>query len=574
MGKVKKVQGDITKIKKAGNKSLSTIKKSKIIRNQNKIGASVLLPKKTNKFNDSNSSLTKPVKESKTNQLKQGKSKKIKSKPIISIKKPTKVSMIDSSLNGKKAIRNRRNKSSDHEIINVDTSPDKKKTLNKSKELAIKKTTSFKSKTEKFKVKTALIFNQKPSKIENGDEPVLNIQEDTVRSGIKAIFKAIEENKTGKNLFEDDEIPIFLHFSTIKIPKTPARTLRIPLKHTLLKESSDVCLIVEDMRGHRKKEFEKTIEHYENILRENGVTNIKTIMTLYQLKTEYNEFELKRKLVELYDMFLMDGKIGGYVVKKLGKIFMEKRKLPIPVRLDATSLKEHINFALRKTSTNFHSHGDNFSIQIAHSDMTEDEIYENFEEACTNLAKSLPGGWENIRGLNLKAPKIVAIPVYYSLKNPSDIKTPVAKFKRSKTVKTVTGELSTAYDREVKVLPSGEVKFKAGQVKTKTKSRKNKSGDRNGVGTEHEAAESDEEFERLHKQLENASKKVKGPVGQVKGKISKKQSLKLKAKQNRNLKNKGPKKVQRISNSDNVKSIRNNNKGKKHIKKNKLKIHK
>lgn len=418
MGKVKKIPGDVKKIEKVGNKSLSAIKKSKTIRNQKKLGANVSLPKKTsNKFNDSDSSLTKPVKVRKTDQLKQSKVKKTRSTPIVSIKKPVKESTINTSVKAKKAVAKTRNKSSDNEITNIDASPHvrkRTKPLKKSKEIPIKKT-AFKNKTGKFKVKTNLILNQKSANLENGEESVLNIQQNTVRSGIKAIFKAIEEHKNGKNLFEEDEIPIFLHFSTIKIAKTPARTLRIPLKHSLLKESSEICLFVEDMRGHMKKEFEKTIEHYENLLKNNDIANIKTIMTLYQLKTEYSEFELKRKLVELYDMFLMDGKISGYVVKKLGKIFMEKRKLPVPVRLDATSLKEHINFALRKTSTNLHSHGDNFAIQIAHSEMTEDEIYENFEEACTNLAKSIPGGWENIRGLNLKVAKATAIPVYYSL---------------------------------------------------------------------------------------------------------------------------------------------------------------
>lgn len=196
--------------------------------------------------------------------------------------------------------------------------------------------------------------------------------------------------------------------------KTPSRTLRIPLKHSLLKDTSEICLITDDARGFRK-EFEKSIEHYEEFLKEKNVTNIKTIMPFYQLKTEYGEFELKRKLVELYDAFLVDAKVSGYVVKKLGKIFMEKRKLPVPIRLTANNLKENIDFALRKTSTNLHPNSDNFVMQIGHSEMTEEQIYDNFQEVCEHLAKQFPGGWENIRGLNLKTPKSLAIPVYYTM---------------------------------------------------------------------------------------------------------------------------------------------------------------
>lgn len=267
------------------------------------------------------------------------------------------------------------------------------------------------------KVKTALIYHQKSHKIDQiGDSsiPPHNIEENSVRSGIKALFKVIEERKDDKSLFEG-EVPIFLHFSTIKIGRTPSRTLRIPLKHTLLKDTSEVCLITDDKRGHLRKNFEKTIEHYEKLLQEKGVDKIKTIMPFFQLRTEYGEFELKRKLVELYDIFLVDAKISGYTVKKLGKIFMDKRKLPIPVRLDVNNLKDTIDFALRKTSTNLHPHGDNFIVQIGHSEMTEDQIYENFDTACINLSKQMPGGWDNIRAVNLKTPKSLSIPVYYTL---------------------------------------------------------------------------------------------------------------------------------------------------------------
>lgn len=121
-------------------------------------------------------------------------------------------------------------------------------------------------------------------------------------------------------------------------------------------------------------------------------------------------------------------------------------------------------------------------------------------------------------------------------------------------------------------MPSGEVKFKVGQLKKKTKSRTIT----NGVANGSDPAESDEEFERLHKQLGRSKKKVKGVIGQVKGKIAKKLSLKLKSKQNRNLKNKGLKGAQKILSKDRkgVKSIQNMHRGKKNVKKNKLKIHK
>ncbi|GJQ79990.1 hypothetical protein Trydic_g9465 [Trypoxylus dichotomus] len=463
MGKIKKVASNDKKVKKT-NKSLKTVKGTKIVKkDRTKLGAVLSTSKKTlRNVNNVDVNLTKLNKSDKTNLDPQNKLQKIKPRSIVQAIEVNNVTKNDAESRTGKTTAKLHKKPADNEEVDVNMvssnklGKHKKSGLEKVKEDKVKKT--LKSKTQRFKVKTALIFNQKPPKTESSKNTSINIQEGTVKSGIKALFRLIEVAKSDKNLFED-EVPIFLHFCTVKIAKTASRTVRFHLKHSLLKDSSEVCLITDDVPGHPKKEFEKTVDHYENLLREKGVMNIKKIMPLYQLKTEYSEFELKRKLVELYDMFLVDGKVSKYAAKSLGKIFMEKRKLPIPVHMDATNLKEHLKLAMRKTSLNLHPHGDNFVIQIAHSDMTEDQIYENFEETCANLGKLLPGGWENIRGMNLKTPKSMAVPVYYTLKNPSGLPIPVAKPKRSKAYKRVSGELSTAYDRQVEVLPSGEWLF-------------------------------------------------------------------------------------------------------------------
>ena len=51
-----------------------------------------------------------------------------------------------------------------------------------------------------------------------------------------------------------------------------------------------------------------------------------------QVKTEYDQYELKRKLVGSYDYFLVDGKIAGHLSHLLGKEFYKKRKLPTSIR--------------------------------------------------------------------------------------------------------------------------------------------------------------------------------------------------------------------------------------------------
>lgn len=57
---------------------------------------------------------------------------------------------------------------------------------------------------------------------------------------------------------------------------------------------------------------------------------------------------MKKRLMELYDFFLVDGKISGKVTHVLGKIFMNKRKMPVCVKLDSADLKQNFTNALVK----------------------------------------------------------------------------------------------------------------------------------------------------------------------------------------------------------------------------------
>lgn len=246
-------------------------------------------------------------------------------------------------------------------------------------------------------------------------EEKYHIQVDTVISAFNGVVKLLDLHLKKTNELFDDEQPVFLQITCIKIPVCPERILRIPLKHSLLTDSSDICLIVPDVRGIPIKEYERVVEHYEQNLHSKNVKNIKTIMPYHQLKYEYGQFELKRRLVELYDVFLVDGKISGYVVHQLGKIFYDKRKLPVPIRLQVPNLKESIDKALHKTALPLHGKGDTYVVQVGHSKMDVVKIVENVYAVIESLEKEFPGGWENIRALYLKGTKTESVPIYFTL---------------------------------------------------------------------------------------------------------------------------------------------------------------
>lgn len=272
---------------------------------------------------------------------------------------------------------------------------------------------------------------------------------------IEGIFKLTTE-KVKKKLF-DEEYPIFLQVSCIKIPNCPDRILRLPLKSSLLTDTSEVCLIVADLKKGRRVDYNPTVEHYEDVLRTNKIDNIKRIIPVNSIKTEYDQFELKRKLVNQYDLFLADGKICGHLSHLLGKIFYEKRKLPNPVHMTRPDLKKSIQDGINKTQLHVHSKGNTFLTQIGNSKMSTDDILANLASVVEQLAKEFPGGWSNIRSLYVKSHLSIGIPIYMTLKSANEVKAPRKLGKRPKRFEDVTDELTTKTNSKITVSATGNV---------------------------------------------------------------------------------------------------------------------
>ncbi|XP_034193427.1 ribosomal L1 domain-containing protein 1 [Osmia lignaria lignaria] len=276
---------------------------------------------------------------------------------------------------------------------------------------------------------------------------------------ISAIFHLTEEQLKNKNaLFDGESNPIFMQVTCIKVPKTPKRCMRILLPHSIISSNDEVALFVGDFEKGRKKDYEPTIEYYEDLLRKHGCTSVKSIIPMNQVKTEYDQYELKRKLVNSYDYFLVDGKIAGHLSHLLGKEFYKKRKLPTSIRMQSKDLKHEIEYALKKTIMQIHSLGDTHIVQIGHTAMKIEEMLENILAACSYLSKHYPGGWNNIRSVRIKTANSLALPIYTTLKNKSAVEVPTEQPKRPKAYRNVSGELSTtARNVVVTVTPEGSI---------------------------------------------------------------------------------------------------------------------
>lgn len=60
------------------------------------------------------------------------------------------------------------------------------------------------------------------------------------------------------------------------------------LPHSLVSPEDDVALIVKDLKKGRRTDYEPTVEHFRQLLDEHKCKQVKTIIPVNQLKTEYD----------------------------------------------------------------------------------------------------------------------------------------------------------------------------------------------------------------------------------------------------------------------------------------------
>ncbi|XP_071639757.1 ribosomal L1 domain-containing protein CG13096 [Temnothorax longispinosus] len=278
---------------------------------------------------------------------------------------------------------------------------------------------------------------------------------------ISAIFHLTQEQlKETNSLLAEEARPIFIQVTSVRVPKMPRRQMRVLLPYSIVAPDDEIALFVCDLERGRRKDYEPTVEYYRDLLHKHGCTRVNEIIPMNRVKNEFDQFELKKKLLGSYDHFLVDGRIAGHMSHLLGKHFTKKRKLPTSIRMESKDLKHEIDYALRKTSMLLHSHGDTHLMQIGNTSMDKKKILKNTLAACEKLSKNYPGGWTNIRALRLKSTTSLALPFYMTLKNKNTVNPHeiVVQPKRPKAYRDVEGELSTfVRDTTVIVKPEGTV---------------------------------------------------------------------------------------------------------------------
>jgi len=253
----------------------------------------------------------------------------------------------------------------------------------------------------------------------------------TVFKAAEAINKVVEESQKSKSSLIEENIPIQLQYNVKKIPQMKNKRLHAPIPHTLVTRNTDVCLFVKDVHQgaddqEDKRDFTPSVRHFRKIVEEASSQKVEEIIPVIQLKREYRDFEMQRKLCASFDLFLCDERISKFLPKLLGKTFHKKRKLPINVKLDgAPSL---VAKSLKKAFDSVHGlitgKGSSTSVTLSHTGLTAQQTTDNVLAVVNHMVRVIPGGWANISGLYLTSTKTTSIPLYVSTTSAASVQLP------------------------------------------------------------------------------------------------------------------------------------------------------
>lgn len=134
-----------------------------------------------------------------------------------------------------------------------------------------------------------------------------------------------------------------------------------------------------------------------------------------QLKVEYDQYELKRRLLTQHDFIMVDTRVLSHVSHILGKMFFKKHNMLIPVRIkNEADLKKDISTGLRTAMLRV-SEGHTSTLLIGHTGMPQEKLRENVLSLIQQIQTKYPGGEANIRSISIKLPLSTSLPLYITL---------------------------------------------------------------------------------------------------------------------------------------------------------------
>ncbi|KAJ1368331.1 hypothetical protein KIN20_029440 [Parelaphostrongylus tenuis] len=271
-----------------------------------------------------------------------------------------------------------------------------------------------------------------------------------VRRALTVLKKHFAET-SGKSLFPDIDQAVGL---TVVYKKPALTTNRARLKIILpspprTPQNTTICIIMPDLdqsaAARRDPDVDKQAREWaEKIEKDHGLTNrhYAKIMTKRQLEREYHTYSQRRALATMYDLFLVDARVGKAVRTFLGKDFYKVHKEPLDF-IYSKPLVTAIERAVKTTVMKLQRYATRVHVSFGHLGQHLAELGSNFDEVIKGVVTWCPGGFLNIRSIYVQpVGSTPSLPVYYDDGNASEVQLERPK-KRRRCIEQTIDECST-----------------------------------------------------------------------------------------------------------------------------------
>ncbi|KAG7138429.1 putative ribosome biogenesis protein C8F11.04 like [Verticillium longisporum] len=302
------------------------------------------------------------------------------------------------------------------------------------------------------------------------------------------------QNSDKKKLLEDEndvaaQTPIWLTLTTKRhiADTNKLKPGRVPVPHSLHAEDSTICLIVASPQRAYKDAVDD--EAFPAALRK----RITRVIDINHLQKKFSQYEAQRKLYAEHDIFLGDERIVTRLPKALGKTFYKSTaKRPIPVAVQGKKpaadgkkaarpktseanvnpgtpayIAEQVEKALSAAYVSL-TPSTNTAVKIGTAAMTAQQVADNVNALTAGLVERfVPQKWKNVRGIYIKGPETVALPIWAADELFIDDKDVVADATEAEKQAALEAQKANVGKKRKSALAAGEDGQAAGGKKSK-----------------------------------------------------------------------------------------------------------
>lgn len=239
-------------------------------------------------------------------------------------------------------------------------------------------------------------------------ETTCPLDRDQVSKAISALkcYISKQEKEGVKKLIGTHE-SIFMLVNLHRIPALKKKNFYIKLPFPIFGGNTEICLITKDV----DEDSDKSAEHFKSLLAKFNIS-VSEILPIRRLKLEYRSYEAKRKLCDMYDLFLCDKDLLYRMPSLLGKYFIGKRRDPRPIDMSCEDLAREFDKTISQSRWFMSGNGSSSKLTVAKTDFPISHIVENILTCAVTVAKKAPRGWNNVHSIHLRTDTSLALPVY------------------------------------------------------------------------------------------------------------------------------------------------------------------